>query len=84
MIAGNYLAAGGVGTLVIPSSTEAQRAELTARGSDTKVVEQGDGREVMLSPRPRWWPSAPGDQTALSFWRGGIAATLWMADAMTK
>lgn len=84
LIAGSYLAAGGVGTLVVTAATEAQRAELTTRGPDTKVVLEGDGREVILSPRPAWWPSTDGDTTALAFWRGGIAATRWMADVINK
>ncbi|HEY5947741.1 MAG TPA: hypothetical protein VIV40_19710, partial [Kofleriaceae bacterium] len=84
LVAGAYLAAGGVGTLVVPTATEPQRADLAARGADTKVVAAGDGREVALAPRPAWWPNAPGDATALGFWRGGIAATLWMADAVNR
>lgn len=78
LIAGEYLAAGGVGTLVAAGATEQQRAELAARGADTKVVAEGDGRGVEIAARPAWWPSAPGDATALAFWRGGVAAALWM------
>jgi hypothetical protein len=84
LVAAQYLAAGGVGTLVVPSATDAHRAELSARAADTKVVTEGDGREVVLAPRPAWWPSAQGDATALAFWRGGIATTLWMADVVNK
>jgi hypothetical protein len=79
-----YLAAGGVGTLVMPASTDAQRAEIAAHGPDTKVVGDGDGKEVTLAPRPTWWPSAEGDAVALAFWRGGIAAAAWMADVVTR
>jgi molybdopterin/thiamine biosynthesis adenylyltransferase len=84
LVAAEYLAAGGVGSLVMPSASDAQRAELTARAADTKVVTNGDGREVVLAPRPAWWPNAHGDAAALAFWRGGIAATLWMADVANK
>lgn len=84
LVAASYLAAGGVGTLVVPASSEAQRADLASRGPDTKVKSSGDGREVLLAPRPAWWPSAHGDATALAFWRGGIAATAWMADVVAK
>jgi hypothetical protein len=84
LVAGSYLAAGGVGTLVVSSATDAQRSDLAAHGPDTKVVVEGDGREVMLSPRPAWWPNAHSDATALAFWRGGVAATLWMADVINK
>ena len=84
LVAGAYLAAGGVGTLIVPSATAEQHADLTARGADTKVRGEGEGREVTLSPRPPWWPSAEGDSTALAFWRGGIAATLWMADIVNR
>jgi hypothetical protein len=84
LIAASYLAAGGVGALVVTSATEAQRTELATRGVDTKVQLEGDGREVVLQPRPPWWPAAAGDATALAFWRGGIAATLWMADVANR
>src|SRR5262245_23686090 len=66
LVAGQYLAAGGVGALVVPSSTDVQRAELAARGPDTKVLADGDGQEVALAPRPAWWPSADADATALA------------------
>lgn len=79
-----YLAAGGVGTVVMPSSTDAQRAEVAARGADTKVVADGVGRELVLAPRPAWWPSADGDAVALAFWRGSIAAVHWMTDTVSR
>ena len=79
LIAGAYLAAGGVGTLVVTNATDAQRASLVAHGPDTRVVTEGEGREVGLAPRPSWWPSAPGDETAAAYWRGAIAAVRWMA-----
>lgn len=79
-----YLAAGGVGTLVIPSSTEAQRADLAAHGPDTKVLADGAAKEVPLAPRPSWWPSTEGDNVALAYWRGGVAAALWMADVLNR
>jgi hypothetical protein len=84
LIAGTYLVAGGVGTLVAAASTPAQRDELATHGLDTKVVAEGDGREVRFAARPTWWPSADGDATALAFWRGGIAATLWMSDVVSR
>ena len=84
LVAGAYLAAGGVGTLVVPSATDEQRATLDARAADTDVVAEGDGREVSFAPRPSWWPSSQGDAQALAFWRGGIAATLWMADVVNR
>jgi hypothetical protein len=79
-----YLAAGGVGTLVMPGSTDAQRADIAAHGPDTRVVVEGDGREIMLAPRPSWWPSTEGDAVALAFWRGSMAAATWMADTATR
>jgi hypothetical protein len=84
MIACAYLAAGGVGTLIVPNATEAQRAQLVAHGPDSKITSDGEAREVQLAPRPTWWPSTEGDATALAYWRGGIAATVWMAEAASR
>jgi hypothetical protein len=82
LICGSYLAAGGVGTLVAVHATNVERTELAARGVDTRVVDFGEGREVTLEPRPAWWPAADGDAAALAFFRGAIAATRWMAEAI--
>jgi hypothetical protein len=82
LIAARFLAAGGVGRLVVTGATEAQLADLGAHGPDTalhRTAAGGDGVEVMLQPKPAWWPSAEGDAIALAYWRGGIAATRWMA-----
>jgi hypothetical protein len=84
LIAGSYLAAGGVGRLVVAASNDAQRAEIAAHGTDSKIVETGDGREVQLAPKPAWWPSAEGDDVALAYWRGSIAATTWMNETITR
>ena len=84
MVAASYLAAGGVGTLIVPNATEAQQAALRAHGPDTEVATEGTAREVQMAPRPAWWPIAEGDAVALAYWRGGIAATVWMADAVTR
>src|SRR3569623_2258804 len=72
MIACAYLAAGGVGTLIVPNATEAKRAQLVAHGPDSKITNDGDAREVQLAPRPVWWPWAGGDAAALAYWRGGL------------
>jgi len=84
LIAATYLAAGGVGTVVIRGASVAQIAALVAHGPDTKLTTDGDGREMLMQPRPPWWPSAEGDTTALAFWRGGFAATRWMAEVATR
>lgn len=84
LIAGSYLAAGGVGTIVATPATEAQLADLAAHGPDTKLVTEGGGREIQLAPKPAWWPSVEGDDVALAFWRGSIAATAWMADTISR
>jgi hypothetical protein len=84
LVAGKYLAAGGVGTLVVSHATDAQRAELAAHGSDTNVAAEGSGTSVSLAPRPAWWPAAAGDATALAFWRGSIAAVAWMASVVNR
>jgi hypothetical protein len=92
LIAATYLAAGGVGTVAVRGADDAQLAELAAHGPDSRVVAEPPltpegrevSREVVLQPRPAWWPSADGDQTALAFWRGGLAATRWMAETANK
>lgn len=84
LIAGQYLAACGVGTLVVQGGNDGQRGVLAAHGPDTKVVDQGDGREVALAPKPSWWPAAPGDDVALAYWRGAIAATAWITETINR
>jgi len=92
LVAAQYLAAGGVGTIVLAGATTAQHASVAAHGGDTRLVTEGTGRDVGLQPRPAWWPaSSPGhgpghgdDATALAFWRGGMAALRWMADVANQ
>jgi hypothetical protein len=84
LIAGSYLAAGGVGTIALGGADEAQLAIVGSHGPDTKLTTSNDGRPVVLAPRPSWWPAAAGDDQALAFWRGGIAAVRWMADVMNR
>jgi hypothetical protein len=86
LIAAQYLAAGGVGTIVLRGATDGQRARVAAHGEDSRLVTEGAGRTVGLQPRPAWWPtSRPGeDATALAFWRGGMAALRWMADVVNR
>lgn len=81
LVAAAFLAAGGVGTLSVPGADEAQVAMLSAHGPDTNVVTGATGRPVVLAPRPPWWPGAEGDDRALAWWRGSIAAVRFMADA---
>lgn len=80
LIAAAYLLAGGVGTVVVRGASDAHLAALAGNAADSKLLRDGVGSEVVLSPKPAWWPSAEGDATALAFWRGGLAATRWMAD----
>lgn len=87
LIAAMYLAAGGVGKLVVHGATDAQLANIAARGGDSTLATDGPGREVSLQPRPAWWPAArphEGDATALAFWRGSLAALRWMADIANR
>ena len=84
LIAGQFLSACGVGTLVVEGGDQGQRGLLAAHGPDTKVVEQGDAREVKLAPKPTWWPAAPGDDVALAYWRGAIAATEWITETINR
>jgi hypothetical protein len=84
LVAATYLAAGGVGTVILPSASDAQRADLAAQGPDTRVVSDGEGRDVALAPRPAWWPGTPGDATALAYFRGAIGAVRWMTATIEK
>lgn len=84
LLAVRYLAAGGVGTVVIRGAAPAQLAELAPLGPDTRFATDGAGAEVRLAPRPAWWPSAEGDELALAYWRGGLAATRWMAGVANR
>lgn len=84
LIAAQYLVAGGVGTVVLANATEAQLTEVIAHGPDSNVVLEGEGREVVLAPKPAWWPSAEGDAVALAYWRGSLAAAKWMLHVATR
>lgn len=97
LIAAQFLAAAGVGTLIVTQSTAAQRAEVATHAPDTRVIAEPDGAtakelltirtteyEVVLAPRPVWWPSAPGDEVALAYWRGGLAATAFLVAASAR
>lgn len=84
LIAATYLAAGGVGGIVLGGATEPQIAGIAHHGPDTRLLTGGTGREVQLAPKPAWWPMADGDGRALAFWRGAIAATRWMADVANR
>ena len=97
LIAAAFLAAAGVGTLVVTSSTTAQRAEIVAHASDTRVLAESEAassrepitartaeREVVIAPRPDWWPGGAGDEVGLAYWRGGLAATHWLVEAAAR
>jgi hypothetical protein len=84
MIAGCYLAASGVGTVIVTHADDAQRAELAAHGLDTRVAATGEGRDVALAPKPTWWPAAEGDGVALALFRGALAATRWLAETIER
>lgn len=85
-VAARYLAAGGVGTVVVRGASEAQLASVTGYGADTRIVVArvpadvpDHARIVPLPAKPAWWHDADGDRLALAYWRGGLAATMWMA-----
>lgn len=97
LIAARYLAAGGVGNLVIVAGSEAQGAAIAAAGPDSKLTLEASTRtetssvralganaQVALTPMPAWWPHAAGDELALAYWRGAIAATRWMGNVATR
>lgn len=98
-IAATYLVAGGVGGLVVDGASAAQLAVLASHGADTKILqsqathaeptsERGAAlahpRDLTVPASPAWWPTAAGDSTALAFWRGGLAATRWMAEVVNR
>jgi len=81
LVAATYLAAGGVGKLVLRGASSEQAADVGRHGADSELLFDGPGRPIALQPRPAWWPACSGgDATALAFWRGGLAAVHWMAD----
>ena len=88
LLAACYLVAGGVGSVALSGASPAQLANLTAHGPDTRLTStspgSNTGRELTLQPKPAWWPTAAGDSTALAYWRGGLAATRWMADVANR
>jgi hypothetical protein len=82
LICARYLAAGGVGQIVLRGATESQLATVAQHTDDGKLAAAGVGVPVDVPPPPAWWPGAALGQrgeTALAFWRGGLAATRWMA-----
>jgi len=84
LIAATYLAAGGVGAIVLTGATDVQIATVAIHGPDTRLLTGGEGRDVQLAPAPAWWPTADHDATALASWRGAIAAVRWMADIANR
>lgn len=90
-IAGRYLAAGGVGTVVLRGATPAQHAALSNHQPDATLIvahEPADlpdhARPVAIPDQPPWWRAVDGDDLALAFWRGGLAATRWMANVANR
>ena len=83
-VAARFLVAGGVGTVVVPDVDPTSRADLAAHALDGEVSATGTGDELELPPRPAWWPACDGDDAALACWRGGLAATTWMAARATR
>ena len=91
LIAAQFLAAGGVGTVVVRGANAAQVAELAAHGPDARIVTepvlQPDGRDtsrgVMLQPQPAWWPSPRATRPRS---RTGAAASprRWMAEIANR
>lgn len=82
LIAAAYLAASGVGNLVVPNADAAQLLELAVYGPDTSVAREGNGQNLTFEGRPDWWPGGAGDEEALAFYRGGVAAAQWIADTV--
>ena len=85
LVAATYLAAGGVGKIVLRGASSEQAAEVGRHGADSELLFDGPGRPIALQPRPAWWPATSRDDaTALAFWRGGLTALRWMADIANR
>ncbi len=81
-LAAQFLVASGVGQLALANANDAQRADLAARSSHTRISAEAIGTQVVMPQRPAWWPAAPGDSEALAFYCGGFAAVQWLRDAV--
>jgi hypothetical protein len=88
LIAASYLAAGGTGTVIAEHAGEPELVTLNTFNPDARILaatpEGARPSTVELPGPPVWWLSSDGDDTALAYWRGGIAATRWMADIATR
>lgn len=85
LIAAAYLAAGGTGTVIARGAGESELTKLDAFNPDTTILREPAADQehrtvpVAIPDAPPWWIATAGDDTALAFWRGGIAAVRWMA-----
>lgn len=83
LIAASYLAAGGAGTVIAERAGEPQLTTLRAFNPDTQILDEAPQGKLLVPvavpASPPWWIATSGDETALAFWRGGIAAVRWMA-----
>lgn len=99
LVAASYLAAGGIGGLVVDGASDAQLALLASHGPDTKILQThvaqsdptseraaalGHPRDLTVPTSPAWWPTTANDATALAYWRGGLAAVRWMAEVVNR
>lgn len=88
LLAASYLAAGGTGTVIADHAGEAELVTLRAFNPDIQILAEAPAAahpsRVELPSPPPWWLAVAGDDTALAFWRGGIAATRWMAGVATR
>lgn len=81
-LAAQFLVASGVGQLALANASDAQRADLAARSSHTRISAEAGGTHVVMPKRPAWWPTSSGDNEALAFYRGGLAAVQWLRDTV--
>jgi hypothetical protein len=86
LVAASYLVAGGVGTVVLFGASETQVASVASHNADTRLIATerladvpDHARQVPLPDAPTWWPASDHDDSARAYWRGGLAATTWMA-----
>src|SRR5258706_13682908 len=60
LVAATFLAAGGVGTLIVGDAAAPQVATLSAINPDSKIVRESGGTpvDIKIPAEPYWWPAS--------------------------